>query len=124
MYFVTPMILPLINLPKKTTPEEILICGILFNLINNPYEILILPTKWSAFYRSFLMLIVSLGIPYTASISTAYIMYASVYMVSLVCLPVKLFFCKDNHLSNYFPHNFSICYDAPLVLHISIFKYN
>ena len=34
--FFIPLILPLINLPKNNS-TGILICGILFNLINNPY---------------------------------------------------------------------------------------
>ena len=32
-------------------------------------------------------------------------------------------FCMANHFFTYFNHNFSNCYDAPLVLHRSIFKY-
>ena len=69
------------------------------------------------------MLIVSLGIKYTPSISAAVIMYASVSMIILVGLPIFLNFCMANHFSNSLPHNFSNCYDAPLVLHRSIFKY-
>ena len=69
------------------------------------------------------MLIVSIGIPYTPSMYAASVMYASVSMRSLVGIPIIKNCCKADHLSNSFTHNFSNCYDAPLVLHIIIFHY-
>ena len=53
-----------------------------------PSTTLILPTKWSTYYSSFLMLIVSLGIPYTPAISAVAVMYDSVSMIILVGPPI------------------------------------
>ena len=103
---------------QKVTLREYL--HVEFCLISS--KILILPTKWSTCYRSFLMLIVSLGIPYTPSISAASVMYAYVSMISLVDLPICSVYCKANHFSNYFPHDFSNCGDSPMVHHRSIFQ--
>ena len=119
MSFSTPLILPLINFPLKTTLQEYLY--VKFCLISS--TILILRTKWITCYRSFLMLIVSLGIPYTPSISAASVMYAYVSTIRLVGLPIVLNCYKAMNFSNYFPHNSSNCGDSPMVLHRSIFQY-
>ena len=87
-----------------------------------PSTILILPTKWSTCYSSLKIMIVSLGIPYTPSISDVVVMYASVSMISLVGITILNNCCKANHFSNSFPRKFSRYYDAPLVLHIIIFQ--
>ena len=82
--YILSLFFYLLFIYPKMTLQEYLYAA--FCLISS--TILILPTKWSTCYISFLMLIVSVGIPYTPSISAAVIMYASVSMISLVGLPI------------------------------------
>ena len=113
--FLTSPILPLIHLPKNDS-TGILLC-LEFCLILS--TIPILQKKWSTCCSSFLMLIVSCYSIYTLHFWCCHYVWLFIYEKFSWYSHLVFNCCKDNHFSNYFSCNFSNCYDAPLVLHIS-----